>query len=168
MARQPTSSVTAGDGAPTSVTAPPSALTPQGAIRHRIRQRVLDRLKTALQGESQVHFFDGSPSFIDGEAELPAVAVYLSDLQPEAVYFDSISWSGVLHVQIFLRAREPDAALDRWAECYAAPLLADPALLTPFDGDLAPLACDYQRDEELGIWGAIDLQYQIRYTQEQL
>ncbi len=81
-------------------------------MKHReIRAAVLSALKENIS--ERVSWFDGRPVFID-EQELPAVAVYLTDASAADEFVDEGTWEATLHIEVFLRAKEPDSALDMW------------------------------------------------------
>lgn len=83
-------------------------------MKHReIRAAVLSALKDNIS--ERVSWFDGRPVFID-EQELPAVAVYLTDASAADEFVDEGTWEATLHIEVFLRAKEPDSALDMWME----------------------------------------------------
>ncbi|MWU71303.1 phage tail protein, partial [Escherichia coli] len=83
-------------------------------MKHReIRAAVLSALKANIT--EQVTWFDGRPVFID-EQELPAVAVYLTDASAADEFVDEDTWEAVLHIEVFLRAKETDSAMDTWME----------------------------------------------------
>lgn len=83
-------------------------------MKHReIRAAILSALKANIA--ERVTWFDGRPVFID-EQELPAVAVYLTDASAADEFVDEDTWEAVLHVEVFLRAKETDSALDTWME----------------------------------------------------
>ncbi len=83
-------------------------------MKHReIRAAVLSALKENIS--ERVSWFDGRPVFID-EQELPAVAVYLTDASAADEFVDEGTWEATLHIEVFLRAKEPDSALDMWME----------------------------------------------------
>ncbi len=83
-------------------------------MKHReIRAAVLSALKENIS--ERVSWFDGRPVFID-EQELPAVAVYLTDASAADEFVDEGTREATLHIEVFLRAKEPDSALDMWME----------------------------------------------------
>ncbi|WP_392738389.1 phage minor tail U family protein [Serratia ureilytica] len=124
-----------------------------------IRRVVLDALKSHIKGAA---FHDGRPVFLD-EKELPAVAVYLTEAQHTGAYTDADSWQAVLHIEVFLRASNPDSALDAWMEKNIYPALASVPGLASLIETMTPQGYDYQRDDEMATWGSADLTYLLTY-----
>ena len=126
----------------------------------QIRAAVLNALKDNIT--DSVTWFDGRPAFLDVQ-DLPAVAVYLTDAQFTGAMVDEDQWSATLHIEVFLKADLPDAALDEWMESRIYPVLADIPGLSDLIELMAPLGYDYQRDDEMATWGSADMQYSITY-----
>ena len=76
---------------------------------------------------------------------------------------DEDQWSATLHIEVFLKADLPDAALDEWMESRIYPVLSDIPSLSDLIELMAPLGYDYQRDDEMATWGSADMQYSITY-----
>ena len=127
----------------------------------QIRAAVLAALKRNII--EQVTWFDGRPGFLD-EEDLPAVAVYLTDARASDDNIDEDMWSALLHIEVFLKAKEPDSALDAWMEEKVYPALADIPELLPLIELMNANGYDYQRDEEVMMWGSADLSYSISYV----
>ena len=126
-----------------------------------IRKAVLDALKASITAPD-VTFFDGRPVFLD-VTDLPTVAVYLTDSESTGEYIDGDHWRSVLHVEVFLKAKSPDSALDEWMENNIYPVMGDiPALYEQIES-LSPLGYDYQRDDEAITWGSSDITYRLSY-----
>lgn len=70
----------------------------------------------------------------------------------------------MLHIVVYLKATQPDAALDQWVEEKIYPILNDIPELAPLVEAMSPVGYDYQRDDEMATWGAADLSYQLTYT----
>lgn len=126
----------------------------------QIRAAVLNALKDNIT--DSVTWFDGRPAFLEVQ-DLPAVAVYLTDAQFTGAMVDEDQWSATLHIEIFLKADLPDAALDEWMESRIYPVLSDIPGLSDLIELMAPLGYDYQRDDEMATWGSADMQYSITY-----
>ncbi|AUU88810.1 phage tail protein [Enterobacteriaceae bacterium ENNIH3] len=126
----------------------------------QIRAAVLNALKDNIT--DSVTWFDGRPAFLEVQ-DLPAVAVYLTDAQFTGVMVDEDQWSATLHIEVFLKADLPDAALDEWMESRIYPVLSDIPGLSDLIELMAPLGYDYQRDDEMATWGSADMQYSITY-----
>ncbi|HAU8265780.1 TPA: phage tail protein [Kluyvera intermedia] len=126
----------------------------------QIRAAVLDALKDNIT--DSVTWFDGRPAFLEVQ-DLPAVAVYLTDAQFTGAMVDEDQWSATLHIEVFLKADLPDAALDEWMESWIYPVLSDIPGLSDLIELMAPLGYDYQRDDEKATWGSADMQYSITY-----
>lgn len=126
----------------------------------QIRAAVLNSLKDNIT--DSVTWFDGRPAFLDVQ-DLPAVAVYLTDAQFTGAMVDEDQWSATLHIEVFLKADLPDAALDEWMESRIYPVLSDIPGLSDLIELMAPLGYDYQRDDEMATWGSADMQYSITY-----
>lgn len=126
----------------------------------QIRAAVLNALKDNIT--DSVTWFDGRPAFLDVQ-DLPAVAVYLTDAQFTGAMVDEDQWSATLHIEVFLKADLPDAALDEWMESRIYPVLSDIPGLSDLIELMAPLGYDYQRDDEMATWGSADMQYSITY-----
>lgn len=131
-------------------------------IKHTaIRNAVLERCRSTITDD--VTYFDGRPAFID-ENDLPAVAVFLDDARYTGSELDTDSWQAMLHIVVYLKATQPDAALDQWVEEKIYPVLNDIPDLAPLVETMSPVGYDYQRDDEVATWGAADLSYQLTYT----
>lgn len=126
----------------------------------QIRAAVLNALKDNIT--DSVTWFDGRPVFLEVQ-DLPAVAVYLTDAQFTGAMVDEDQWSATLHIEVFLKADLPDAALDEWMESRIYPVLSDIPGLSDLIELMAPLGYDYQRDEDMSTWGSADMQYSITY-----
>lgn len=126
----------------------------------QIRAAVLNALKDNIT--DSVTWFDGRPAFLEVQ-DLPAVAVYLTDAQFTGAMVDEDQWSATLHIEVFLKADLPDAALDEWMESRIYPVLSDIPGLSDLIELMAPLGYEYQRDDEMATWGSADMQYSITY-----
>lgn len=126
-----------------------------------IRQAIIAALKENDDGTTT--FFDGRPVVVE-EDELPAVAVYLSDAQCTGADVDGDVWSAVLHVEVFLKATQPDGALDEQMENRVYPALTNATGLTDIITIMSARGYDYQRDDQMAMWGSADLTYDIAYT----
>ncbi|MGP9420783.1 phage minor tail U family protein [Ewingella sp. AOP9-I1-14] len=126
-----------------------------------IRAAVLDKLKSDI-GDS-VTWFDGRPVFLE-EQDLPAVAVYLSDAEYTGNTLDEDSWQATLHVEVFLKAANPDSALDSWMEEKVYPSMASVPALAGLIETITPQGYEYQRDDEMATWGSVDLSYSLNYS----
>ncbi|EJU1309334.1 TPA: phage tail protein [Escherichia coli] len=130
-------------------------------MKHReIRAAILSALKKNIA--ERVTWFDGRPVFID-EQELPAVAVYLTDASVADEFVDEGAWEAVLHVELFLRAKETDSALDTWMEEKIFPALEGVPGLSALLLKMNLQGYDYRRDEESVMWGSADLLWNITY-----
>ncbi|MCM5118834.1 phage minor tail U family protein, partial [Escherichia coli] len=115
-------------------------------MKHReIRAAVLSALKENIV--ERVTWFDGRPAFID-ELELPAVAVYLTDASAADEFVDEDTWEAVLHIEVFLRAKETDSALDMWMEEKILPALEAVPGLSALLLKMNLQGYDYRRDDE--------------------
>ncbi|MMZ50856.1 Phage minor tail protein U [compost metagenome] len=131
-------------------------------IKHaEIRNAVLARCRTMISDE--VTYFDGRPAFIE-ENDLPAMAVFLDDARYTGNSLDEDSWRAMLHIVVYLKASQPDAALDLWVEEKIYPVLADIPEMASLAETMIPVGYNYQRDDEMATWGAADLSYQLTYT----
>ncbi len=126
-----------------------------------IRAAVLDKLKGDIV--DSVTWFDGRPVFLE-EQDLPAVAVYLSDAEYTGNTLDEDSWQATLHVEVFLKAANPDSALDSWMEEKVYPSMASVPALAGLIETNTPQGYDYQRDDEMATWGSVDLSYSLNYS----
>lgn len=126
-----------------------------------IRAAILAKLKNDITGD--VAWFDGRPAFLE-EQDLPAVAVYLSDVEYAGQTLDEDDWQAVLHVEVFLKASNPDTALDNWMEEKVYPAMAVVPQLDQLIETITPQGYDYQRDDEMATWGSVDLTYSITYS----
>ncbi len=130
-------------------------------MKHReIRAAVLSALKANIT--ERVTWFDGRPAFID-EHELPAVAVYLTDASSAEEFVDEDTWEAVLHIEVFLRAKETDSALDTWMEEKIFPALEGVTGLSALLLKMNLQGYDYRRDDEFMMWGSADLLWKITY-----
>lgn len=126
-----------------------------------IRAAVLAKLQSDIS--DSVTWFDGRPAFLE-EQDLPAVAVYLSDAEYTGDMLDEDSWQAVLHVEVFLKAVNPDSALDAWMEEKIYPSMASIPDLADLIETITPQGYDYQRDDEMATWGSVDLSYSLTYS----
>jgi len=126
-----------------------------------IRAAILAKLQNDITGA--VSWFDGRPAFLE-EQDLPAVAVYLSDVEYAGQTLDEDDWQAVLHVEVFLKASNPDTALDNWMEEKVYPAMAVVPQLDQLIETIIPQGYDYQRDDEMATWGSVDLTYSITYS----
>ncbi|EEW0271079.1 phage tail protein [Escherichia coli] len=130
-------------------------------MKHReIRAAILSALKENIS--ERVTWFDGRPVFID-EQELPAVAVYLTDASATEEFVDEGTWEAVLHIEVFLRAKETDSVLDMWMEEKILPALEAVPGLSELLLKMNLQGYDYRRDDEYMMWGSADLQWNITY-----
>ncbi|MBZ9123216.1 phage tail protein, partial [Escherichia coli] len=128
-------------------------------MKHReIRAAILSALKENIS--ERVTWFDGRPVFID-EQELPAVAVYLTDASATEEFVDEGTWEAVLHIEVFLRAKETDSVLDMWMEEKILPALEAVPGLSELLLKMNLQGYDYRRDDEYMMWGSADLQWNI-------
>ncbi|HEY3591370.1 MAG TPA: phage tail terminator protein [Buttiauxella sp.] len=131
--------------------------------QHRaIRQAVMVCLKSQGSGKGVVTWFDGRPGFLD-VSDLPAVAVYLSDAQCTGDYLDGNNWSATLHIEVFLKATQPDGALDDQVENVVLPAMDTAGTLNGLLESIIPQGYDYQRDDQAMTWGSADVTYLLRY-----
>ncbi|WP_312743905.1 phage minor tail U family protein [Cedecea neteri] len=126
-----------------------------------IRAAVLAKLKADIS--DPVTWFDGRPAFLE-EGDLPAVAVYLSDAEYTGATLDADDWQATLHIEVFLKATNPDTALDAWLEEKIYPALQEIPGLEALIETMTPQGYDYQRDDEMATWGSVDLTYAITYS----
>lgn len=126
-----------------------------------IRAAVLAKLKADIS--DSVTWFDGRPAFLE-EGDLPAVAVYLSDAEYTGATLDADDWQAVLHIEVFLKATNPDTALDNWLEEKVYPAMEGIPGLEALIETMTPQGYDYQRDDEMATWGSVDLTYAIIYS----
>lgn len=127
-----------------------------------IRSAVLSALQTSIT-DADVTFSDGRPAFIDAES-LPTVAVYLTDAETvDDGYLDEETWQAVLHVEVFLKAAEPDTALDEWIEQRIKPVTNNIPALQALVESISTQGYDYQRDDEATTWGSADLKHLLTY-----
>lgn len=126
-----------------------------------IRAAVLAKLKADIS--DSVTWFDGRPVFLE-EGDLPAVAVYLSDAEYTGATIDADDWQATLHLEVFLKASNPDTALDTWLEEKIYPALQEIPGLEALIETMTPQGYDYQRDDEMATWGSVDLTYAITYS----
>ncbi|QIX98292.1 phage minor tail U family protein [Cedecea sp. FDAARGOS_727] len=126
-----------------------------------IRAAVLAKLKADIS--DSVTWFDGRPAFLE-EGDLPAVAVYLSDAEYTGATLDADDWQAVLHIEVFLKATNPDTALDNWLEEKVYPATEEIPGLEALIETMTPQGYDYQRDDEMATWGSVDLTYAITYS----
>ncbi|EHE8033430.1 phage tail protein, partial [Escherichia coli] len=95
--------------------------------------------------------------------ELPAVAVYLTDASATEEFVDEGTWEAVLHIEVFLRAKETDSVLDMWMEEKILPALEAVPGLSALLLKMNLQGYDYRRDDEYMMWGSADLQWNITY-----
>ena len=126
-----------------------------------IRLAVLNKLKSDIS--DSVTWFDGRPAFIEPQ-DLPAVAVYLSDAEYTGSTLDDDSWEAVLHIEVYLKASNPDSELDSWLESKVYPAMDGISELANLIESMAPQGYEYQRDDEMATWGSVDLTYSINYS----
>lgn len=125
-----------------------------------IRAAVITHLKENIS--DVLTWFDGRPGNID-VSELPAIAVYVTDTRKTADYLDEASWSAVLHVEIFLKAKATDTELDKFIETEVIPFMDSIPALDELLESRDVIGYDYQRDDEMMYWGSADYQVSISY-----
>ncbi|EMO7836849.1 phage tail protein [Morganella morganii] len=125
-----------------------------------IRRAVINALSDHV-GDIVVH--DGRPVFLE-EDELPVVAVYLTDAAPTSVVLDDDQWQAVLHIEVFLKASNPDSKLDEWMEDKIYPAMQSVPALAGLIETMSAAGYDYQRDDEMCLWGSADLTYHLTYS----
>lgn len=125
-----------------------------------IRRAVIDVLTDHI-GDIVVN--DGRPVFLE-EDELPVVAVYLTDAAPTSGVLDDDQWQAVLHIEVFLKASNPDSKLDEWMEDKIYPAMQSIPALAGLIETMSPAGYDYQRDDEMCLWGSADLTYHLTYS----
>lgn len=129
--------------------------------RHsEIRKAIINRIKEGADIDAT--YFDGRPVFIEA-SDLPAVAVYLTDAQYTAEDIDGDSWEATLHIEVFLKASQPDSVLDEWMENQIYPALQSVPELDALINTMTQQGYDYQRDNDMVTWGSADLTYGITY-----
>lgn len=125
-------------------------------IRHAIKEAIEPHANEAT-------VFDGRPFFVD-ENDFPAITVYITDAISTGENLDEDSWQAIVHIEVFLSANNPDAELDKWVEAVIYPALTSIPALSSLIENMTPNGYDYHRDEEMGLWGSVDLNYQISYS----
>ena len=124
------------------------------------RNTIIDAVKPHV-GNAAV--YDGRPVFLE-EDELPVVAVYLTDASPTGEVVDEDQWQAVLHIEVFLKASNPDSKLDEWMEDKIYPAMQSVPALAGIIETMSPAGYDYQRDDEMSLWGSADLTYNLTYS----
>lgn len=125
-----------------------------------ICRAVIDALTDHI-GDIVVH--DGRLVFLE-EDELPVVAVYLTDAAPTSGVIDEDQWQAVLHIEVFLKAVNPDSSLDEWMEDRIYPAMQSIPALAGLIETMSAAGYDYQRDDEMSLWGSADLTYNLTYS----
>lgn len=125
-----------------------------------IRRAVINALSDHV-GDIVVH--DGRPVFLE-EDELPVIAVYLTDAAPTSGVLDDDQWQAVLHIEVFLKASNPDSKLDEWMEDKIYPAMQSVPALAGLIETMSAAGYDYQRDDEMCLWGSADLTYHLTYS----
>ncbi|HAS8352906.1 TPA: phage tail protein [Vibrio vulnificus] len=125
-----------------------------------IRRAVIDALADNV-GDIALH--DGRPVFLE-ENELPVVAVYLTDAAPTSGVIDGDQWQAILHIEVFLKAVNPDSNLDEWMEDRIYPAMQSIPALAGLIETMSAASYDYQRDDEMSLWGSADLTYNLTYS----
>lgn len=129
-------------------------------IKHtKIRNIVIDGLKPFV-GNATI--YDGRIVSIN-ENEFPAIAVYLTDVQPSPKYLDVNGWNAVLHIELFLKSSQPDAKLDEWVESKLFPAISEMKRLGEVINSITQQGFNYARDDEMSYWASVDLTYLIEY-----
>ena len=125
-----------------------------------IRLAVIDALEAEICDAAL--YFDGRPAIFE-ETDFPAIAVYLTDAAPTGEEVDVELWQAVLHIEVFLPAQAPDSELDEWVGTRIFPALNDIQALRKLLTLINIQGYDYQRDDDLALWGSADLKYTITY-----
>lgn len=128
-----------------------------------IREVLVSAFEAVLQDEADITVFNGLPPFVDGEWELPALAVHLTDIEADETWLDASQWRAVLHVRVFVRANTPDTVLDTWADEVIFPVVAACAPLHRRCLSLELTGYRYEHSQEAGMWAALDVQYTILF-----
>lgn len=132
------------------------------ATHSDIRLAVLAFLKQQPLNKTLTTRFDGRPGFIE-TGDLPALAVYLSDAQYSGDYLDGNNWTATLHIEVFLKATQPDSALDALVEEIILPAMDTAGSLSGLLESITLQGYDYQRDDQAMTWGSADVTYLLRY-----
>lgn len=128
-----------------------------------LREALVSAFEAILQDEPDITVFNGLPRFVDGEDELPALAVHLTDIEPEQTWLDASQWQAILHVMVFVRANTPDTVLDSWADEVVFPVVAACEPLHRRCISLELTGYRYERSQEAATWAALDVQYTILF-----
>ncbi|ELM3729954.1 phage tail protein [Edwardsiella piscicida] len=132
-----------------------------------IRKALVDEFRRVLKDEpEEVAIFNGLPAFVDGEEELPAVSVHLSDIADDDEYLDDPKWRAVLHVTVFVKSSLPDSTLDSWASRFVFPVVPNCRELLRLCSSIDLVGCTYDRSDVAATWAALDVKYNITFKWE--
>ncbi|MBT0499612.1 phage minor tail U family protein, partial [Morganella morganii] len=65
---------------------------------------------------------------------------------------------------VFLKASNPDSKLDEWMEDKIYPAMQSVPALAGLIETMSAAGYDYQRDDEMCLWGSADLTYHLTYS----
>ncbi|MWN56106.1 phage tail terminator protein, partial [Escherichia coli] len=88
---------------------------------------------------------------------------YLTDASAADEFVDEDTWEAVLHIEVFLRAKETDSAMDTWMEEKIFPAMEGVPGLSSLLLKMNLQGYDYRRDDEFMMWGSADLRWNITY-----
>ncbi|MGF7452591.1 phage tail terminator protein [Pasteurella bettyae] len=124
----------------------------------KIRKSVFDFLDGKIDGVD--HYFCGHTVFLSAETELPAICVFIDDVQSDDSTICGAYWTGKLSVQVYLKSSLPEDDLDDLMEL----------VINKLDGyasdelELLQLsAITYINDERQTEWIVGSIQYDISF-----
>lgn len=129
----------------------------------KIRSIVVDALILAVNNKKGVIVFDGLPAYIDENAELPAIAVHISDIKPSGEYLDEDLWCATLHITVLEQMGTPDSELDDWVSNIIIPVIDECGALARRCCSIDYSGMEYPRNEASAACSVVDVLYDITY-----
>ncbi|WP_165772795.1 phage tail terminator protein [Caviibacterium pharyngocola] len=131
-------------------------------IHNEVRKEILSLLSRNVEGVE--HFFNGRAFFSNIAEQVPAIVVFLDDLNCDAVALGTTEWTGDLNIGIYLPIYEGEEKLDQIAEQIDSLIkftgYQHIRLVTP------NRQYNYEYDSEGAIWVASMLTYSICYGEK--
>ncbi|WP_386696689.1 phage tail terminator protein [Lonepinella sp. MS14436] len=80
----------------------------------QIRKSIFDHIDNKITGVSYYH--NGRSVFLNAETDLPAICVFIEDVQTEEMDLDGMYFDGELAVQVYVKSSLPESSLDELVE----------------------------------------------------
>lgn len=123
----------------------------------QIRNDVFTKLNGTIEGITTYH--NGRPLVLD-DTQLPAVAVYLDDLQTDDSDLGGSYWNAKLNIALYVPGAVNESALDDLSEEVVS-YIGSLDFLTTENIQLETLT--HQHDEQGFVWRGVNIQYGVSF-----